>query len=96
MKVDCFSPGLVSSSGLFRNQNPIFSKIFDFAATYILKVGGRSLPSICAETRVRHQGAGEGGRRRHIRWGPLCFVLLCALNARPYPLLLLARLGTVK
>eukprot|EP00903_Cladosiphon_okamuranus_P012458 g11667.t1 len=38
VKVDCFSPGLIPSSGLFRNQNPIFSKIFDFAATNIIKV----------------------------------------------------------
>lgn len=37
VKVDCFSPGLIPSSGLFRNQNPIFSKIFDFAATNIIK-----------------------------------------------------------
>lgn len=38
VKVDCFSPGLITSSGLFRNQNPIFSKIFDFAASYFLQV----------------------------------------------------------
>lgn len=41
VKVDCFSPGLIPSSGLFRNQNPIFSKIFDLAATYVLKVNFR-------------------------------------------------------
>ncbi|CAM9850669.1 unnamed protein product, partial [Ectocarpus fasciculatus] len=37
VKVDWFSPGLIPSSGLFRNQNPIFSKIFDFAATNVIK-----------------------------------------------------------
>lgn len=41
VKVDCFSPGLIPSSGLFRNQNPIFSKIFDFAATNIIKASKR-------------------------------------------------------
>jgi len=37
--VNCFSPGLIVGTGLFRDQNPIFTKIFDFAATDLLKVG---------------------------------------------------------
>jgi len=36
---NCFSPGLIVGTGLFRDQNPFFTKIFDIAATNILKVG---------------------------------------------------------
>jgi protochlorophyllide reductase len=36
---NCFTPGLIVSTGLFREQNPIFTKLFDFAATDLLKVG---------------------------------------------------------
>lgn len=36
---NCFTPGLIVGSGLFRNQNPFFTKLFDVAATNILKVG---------------------------------------------------------
>jgi protochlorophyllide reductase len=37
--VNCFSPGLIVGSGLFRDQNPVFTKLFDVAATNLLKVG---------------------------------------------------------
>lgn len=36
---NCFNPGLIVSTGLFRDQNPLFTKVFDFAATDLLKVG---------------------------------------------------------
>lgn len=36
---NCFTPGLIVSTGLFRDQNPIFTKIFDFVATDLIKVG---------------------------------------------------------
>ena len=36
--INCFSPGLIPSSGLFRSQNVIFRTIFDFAATNIIRV----------------------------------------------------------
>jgi protochlorophyllide reductase len=36
---NCFSPGLITSTGFFRNQNPVFSKVFDFAVTKLAKVG---------------------------------------------------------
>lgn len=39
INVNCFNPGLIVSTGLFRDQNPVFTKIFDFAATDLLKVG---------------------------------------------------------
>ena len=39
VKVNAFTPGLIVSTGLFRDQNPIFTKLFDFAATNLLKVG---------------------------------------------------------
>lgn len=35
----CFNPGLIVGTGLFREQNKVFTKIFDFAATDLLKVG---------------------------------------------------------
>ena len=39
MRVNCFSPGLIVGTGLFRDQNPLFTKLFDLAATNLLKVG---------------------------------------------------------
>lgn len=37
--VNSFSPGLIVGTGLFRDQNPFFIKLFDLAATNLLKVG---------------------------------------------------------
>lgn len=37
--VNSFNPGLIVGTGLFRDQNPIFTKVFDFAATDLFKVG---------------------------------------------------------
>lgn len=37
--VNCFNPGLIVGTGFFRNQNPLFTKVFDFAATDLFKVG---------------------------------------------------------
>lgn len=37
--VNSFSPGLIVGTGLFRDQNPFFTKLFDVAATDLLKVG---------------------------------------------------------
>ena len=34
-----FTPGLIVGTGLFRDQNPVFTKLFDIAATNIIKVG---------------------------------------------------------
>lgn len=34
-----FTPGLIVGTGLFRDQNPFFVKLFDFAATDLFKVG---------------------------------------------------------
>lgn len=39
VKVNCFNPGLIVGTGLFRDQNQVFTKVFDVAATKILKVG---------------------------------------------------------
>jgi len=36
--VNAFSPGLITSGGFFRYQNPIFTAIFDVAASRILRV----------------------------------------------------------
>ena len=36
---NCFNPGLIDSTGLFRDQNPLFAKVFDFIATDLAKVG---------------------------------------------------------
>ena len=37
--VNCFTPGLIVGTVLFRDQNQIFKKLFDIAATNVLKVG---------------------------------------------------------
>jgi protochlorophyllide reductase len=39
ISVNCFSPGLIVGTGLFRDQNPFFIKLFDIAATDLFKVG---------------------------------------------------------
>lgn len=39
IKVNGFTPGLIVGTGLFRDQNPVFTKLFDVAATNLLKVG---------------------------------------------------------
>eukprot|EP00579_Thalassiosira_antarctica_P005718 CAMPEP_0201885240 /NCGR_PEP_ID=MMETSP0902-20130614/18374_1 /ASSEMBLY_ACC=CAM_ASM_000551 /TAXON_ID=420261 /ORGANISM="Thalassiosira antarctica, Strain CCMP982" /LENGTH=432 /DNA_ID=CAMNT_0048414371 /DNA_START=26 /DNA_END=1324 /DNA_ORIENTATION=- len=39
IKVNCFNPGLIVGTGLFRDQNQVFTKLFDVAATKLLKVG---------------------------------------------------------
>ena len=36
--VNSFSPGLITSTGFFRNQNPVFSSIFNVVATNVFKV----------------------------------------------------------
>jgi protochlorophyllide reductase len=37
--VNAFSPGLITSSGFFRYQNPIFASVFNVAVSSIFKVG---------------------------------------------------------
>ena len=37
--VNCLTPGLIVGTGLFRDQNPIFTKLFDIVATDLVKVG---------------------------------------------------------
>jgi protochlorophyllide reductase len=36
--VNAFGPGLITRTGLFRNQNPLFVKVFDFATNEIFHV----------------------------------------------------------
>ena len=36
---NCFSPGLMTQSGLFRNQNQILTSIFSLAANYVFQFG---------------------------------------------------------
>lgn len=36
--VNAFSPGLITSTGFFRYQNPLFSSVFDLAASSLFKV----------------------------------------------------------
>jgi protochlorophyllide reductase len=47
---NCFSPGLIPSTGLFRSQNPVFTKLFDFLAVQVLGVG--TTPSVGGDTMV--------------------------------------------
>lgn len=51
---NCFSPGLIPSSGLFRSQNVIFRTVFDFVATNIIKVA--ATVSMGGDTLVRQAG----------------------------------------
>jgi len=37
--VNSFNPGLIVGTGLFRDQNPVFTKLFEIAATDLLRVG---------------------------------------------------------
>lgn len=39
VSVNAFSPGLITRSGLFRSQNPLFVGAFDFIANNVAKVG---------------------------------------------------------
>jgi len=39
IKANSFTPGLIVGTGLFRDQNKVFTKVFDIAATNLLKVG---------------------------------------------------------
>ena len=62
--VNAFTPGLIVGTGLFRDQNPVFTKLFDFAATSLLKVG--ETPSFgggCLEYMVLDKSVrAKGGR----------------------------------
>ncbi|CAM9914969.1 unnamed protein product, partial [Discosporangium mesarthrocarpum] len=61
----CFSPGLITSTGLFRNQNPAFVKAFDFAATNVLKLaasvsqGGGTLAQIAQDPSMEGVPGGQ-------------------------------------
>ena len=39
VRCNCFSPGLIPSTGLFRSQNPLFVGLFSFFAVKVLGVG---------------------------------------------------------
>ena len=36
--VNSFGPGLITRTGFFRNQNPVFVKLFDVATNDLFKV----------------------------------------------------------
>lgn len=38
VSVNCFSPGLITRTGLFRNQNSVFVKVFDFIVYNVARV----------------------------------------------------------
>lgn len=42
IRVNSFTPGLIVGTGLFRDQNQLFTKVFDVAATSLLKVGEKT------------------------------------------------------
>jgi len=62
IKVNSFTPGLIVGTGLFRDQNPVFTKLFDVAATNLLKVGetthygGGALEYMTLSTKVGEKG----------------------------------------
>ena len=61
--VNCFSPGLIPSSGLFRAQNPLFTSIFSFLSLYILgfavpvSTGGDCLTYMCDSEELDNETA---------------------------------------
>ncbi|KAL7509415.1 hypothetical protein ACHAXN_008850 [Cyclotella atomus] len=62
IKANCFNPGLIVGTGLFRDQNQLFTKVFDVAATKLLKVGetthwgGGALEYMTLSSNVGKQG----------------------------------------
>lgn len=64
IKVNCFTPGLIVGTGLFRDQNQVFTKVFDIAATNLLKVGetthygGGALEYMTLSTKVGEKSGG--------------------------------------
>ena len=62
IKVNSFTPGLIVSTGLFRDQNQLFTKVFDVAATNLLKVGESiSYGGGCLEYVTLSEKVGEKG-----------------------------------
>lgn len=65
IKVNSFTPGLIVGSGLFRDQNQVFTKVFDIAATNLLKVGekvsygGGALEYMALSTTVGERKGGQ-------------------------------------
>lgn len=65
VQVNCFNPGLIVGTGLFRDQNQVFTKIFDVAATNLLKVGesphwgGGALEYMALSSQVGKDGGGH-------------------------------------
>ena len=59
-----FTPGLIVGTGLFRDQNQVFTKVFDVAATKLLKVGetthygGGALEYMTLSAKVGERGGG--------------------------------------
>ncbi len=62
IRVNSFTPGLIVGTGLFRDQNPVFTKLFDVAATNLLKVGetthygGGALEYMALSSKVGEKG----------------------------------------
>ena len=62
IKVNAFTPGLIVGTGLFRDQNKVFTKVFDIAATNLLKVGetphygGGALEYMALSSKVGEKG----------------------------------------
>jgi protochlorophyllide reductase len=62
IKVNSFTPGLIVGTGLFRDQNKVFTKVFDIAATNLLKVGetphygGGALEYMALSSKVGEKG----------------------------------------
>lgn len=62
IKVNAFTPGLIVGTGFFRDQNKVFTKVFDIAATNLLKVGetphwgGGALEYVTLSNKVGEQG----------------------------------------
>ncbi len=57
MAVVSFGPGLITRTGFFRNQNPLFTALFDFATNDLFHVAETARAEMrCAGARARVQG----------------------------------------
>ncbi|GMH77455.1 hypothetical protein TL16_g07415, partial [Triparma laevis f. inornata] len=79
LQVNCFTPGLIVSTGLFRDQNPIFTKVFDVAATNVFKVGesiewgGGALAYIALSEDVKTYGGYYGSKPGSSKYGDAAY-----------------------
>ena len=77
MVVNCFNPGLIVSTGLFRNQGKVFTTVFDFMATSVFGFGEtKSFGGGCLSymaTSVRTKGLYYGAPAGSVKYGDAAY-----------------------